>query len=80
MAERRFVGYDGVSCAPGGVTNRAALAASIARSRTRGRVYACDSILERLAQDLQDMAAALRPCIQAEDAVVRPRHLSSYHA
>jgi hypothetical protein len=46
MAERRFVGYYGVASAPGGVTNRAAIAARVARSRTRGRLYSCDTILQ----------------------------------
>jgi hypothetical protein len=37
-----------------------------------------DTRLDRLAQDLQDMAAALRPCIQAGYAVGRPRHLARH--
>ena len=41
-----------------------------------GRVYACDTLLERLAPDLQDMAAALGPCIQEERAMVGQRHLA----
>jgi hypothetical protein len=32
------------------------------------------SHLGRLAQHFQDMASALRPCIQEEPAVVRQRH------
>jgi hypothetical protein len=40
------------------------------RSSTRGRLYSCDALLEPLAQDLQDVASALRLCIQQEDAVV----------
>jgi hypothetical protein len=60
MAERRFVGYYSVSSAPGGVTNRAAIAARVARLRTRGRWYPCVTILQRLAQDLQDMPSELR--------------------
>jgi hypothetical protein len=39
------------------------------------RLSVCDTLLERLAQHLQDVAAALRPCIQEESAVVRQRHL-----
>src|SRR5262245_29600920 len=46
------------------------------RFRTCGRLYSCDAVLERLAQDLEPMAAELWPCIQAEDAVVRQRHLA----
>jgi hypothetical protein len=34
-----------------------------------------DTLLERLAQDLQDMAAELGPCIQQAHAVVGPRPL-----
>jgi hypothetical protein len=40
--------------APGGCT-RARSAAQAARSSTRGRWYACDAVLRRLAPDLQDM-------------------------
>jgi hypothetical protein len=76
MAERRFVGDYGVSSAPGGVRNRAAIAARVSRSRRRGRSYACDTVLERLAQDLQDVAAKLRQLIQEQHAMVRQRHLA----
>jgi hypothetical protein len=48
----------------------AASAASVARPRTRGRLYSCDARLERLTQDIEDMAAALGPFIQEEHAVV----------
>jgi hypothetical protein len=34
------------------------------------RLYADDAVRERLPQDLQDVAAALRPCIPAAHAVV----------
>jgi hypothetical protein len=50
---------------------------------TCGRLYLYDTILKRLAQDLEDVAAALRQFIQEEHAVVcqrhvaRPRHLSA---
>jgi hypothetical protein len=43
---------------------------------TCGRLYLQDTILERLPQDLQDMAAARGPCIQEAHAVVGPRHLA----
>jgi hypothetical protein len=46
------------------------------RLRTRGRLSLGDALLERLPQDLQDMAAARRPCIQEEDVVVGPRPLA----
>jgi hypothetical protein len=54
-----------------GMTTRAAVAASPSRSRTRGKLYVCDTRLERLAQDLQDMAAELGPFIHEEHAMVR---------
>jgi hypothetical protein len=57
---------------------RRANSAKIWRSRTPARLYLCDPILERLAQDLEDMAAARRPCIQEEHAVVGPRHLARH--
>jgi hypothetical protein len=43
-----------------------------------GRLYACDTLFERLAPDLEDMAAELRELIQEEHAVVRPRHLARH--
>ena len=42
------------------------------------RLYADDAVRERLPQDLEDMAAALGPCIQEAHAVVRPRHLARH--
>src|SRR5262245_16803348 len=53
-----------------------ASAASTPRSRTCGRLYLYDAVLERLAPDLEPMTATLRPCIQAEDAVMGQRHLA----
>jgi hypothetical protein len=50
--------------------------------RTLWRLHVYDTLLEWLAQNLQDMAAALGPCIQAEHAMVcwrhvaRPRHVA----
>lgn len=66
MAERRFVRYNSIASVPGGVTDRTAIAARVARSRMHGRLYLCNTIIERLAQDLQDMAPELGPFIQAE--------------
>jgi len=54
---------------------RAASAVSAKGSRTCGRWYVCDAILERLAQDFQDVACALGPFIEEEPAAVRRRHL-----
>ena len=42
------------------------------------RLCIYDTLLQRLAQDLQDMAAALGPCIQAEHAIVGQRHLAGH--
>jgi hypothetical protein len=41
-------------------------------------LYLCDAILERLAQDFQDVACALRPFIQKERAVVCQRHFPGH--
>jgi hypothetical protein len=62
--------------APRGGATCAAIAASAARPRTRGRWSAYNTRLERLTQDLEDMPPELRPCIQEEDAVVCQRHLA----
>jgi hypothetical protein len=42
---------------------------------TCGRWYTGDTLLERLAQDLEDMARARGQLIQAQEAVVRQRDL-----
>jgi hypothetical protein len=41
-----------------------------------GRLYSCETLLEGLAQHLQDMSAELRQFIQKEDPMVRQRHLT----
>ena len=46
------------------------------RVRTRGRLSLGDALHQRLAQDLQDMAAALGPCIQEAHATVGQRHVA----
>jgi hypothetical protein len=43
---------------------------------TCGRWYVDDTLLERLTPHIQDVAAALWPRIQEEDAVVRQGHLT----
>jgi hypothetical protein len=48
------------------------------RLRTLWRWYLYETLLEGLAQDLQDMAAELRQFIQNEDAVVRQRHFAGH--
>jgi hypothetical protein len=49
---------------------------NLLRSMTPARLYVYDTTLERLAPDLQDMAAELGPCIQEEHAMVGQRHLT----
>jgi hypothetical protein len=44
-------------------------------SGTRGRLYSCETLLERLPQDLEDMAAALGLFIWYKRIVVRSRYL-----
>jgi hypothetical protein len=39
-------------------------------------LYLEDTLLQRLPQDLQDVAPKLRPCIQEEHAVVREGDLA----
>jgi hypothetical protein len=61
---------------PTEVLSRAAKAAKALRSITPARLYLYDTILERLAQDLEPMAAKLGQFIQEEHAIVRQRHLA----
>jgi hypothetical protein len=58
------------------IISRPAKSARESRSKTRGRLYLCDPLLQRLAQDLEDMPPALRPFIQDEHAVGRPQSLA----
>ena len=71
-------GITGVSRMHVGAIIRAAIAAKTNRSRTPGRLYLCDTLLERLPQDLEDMAAALGPCIQEAHAMVGQRHVARH--
>ena len=52
--------------------------AKVLRSSTAARLYVYDPIIERLTQDLQDMAAALGQLIQEEQAMVGQRHLAGH--
>jgi hypothetical protein len=49
---------------------RLANSANVWRLRKCGRLSVENTLLERLPLDLQDMAAALGPCIQEEHAMV----------
>ena len=64
------VGSYGTQAEPLEVMSRAANAAKAWRSRTPARLYVYDTLLERLAQDLEDMAAELGQFIQEAHAVV----------
>jgi hypothetical protein len=59
-------------------TPRTARPARLLRSRTRGRLYSCDALLKRLAQDLEHMTAKLGPFIQEEYAVVGQRDFARH--
>jgi hypothetical protein len=48
---------------------RRANSAKIWRDRTPARLYVYDAVLERLAQDLEDVAAKLRPGLQGEHTI-----------
>ena len=51
---------------------------STARSRTPARLSVYDTLLQRLPQDLQDMAAELGEFIEKEHAMVGQRHLGRH--
>jgi hypothetical protein len=52
------------------------MATRTVRSKRLGVLYFCDALIERLAQDLEDLAAEFGPFIQQEHAVVGQRHLA----
>jgi hypothetical protein len=58
--------------------SRTANAAKTLTLRTPAKLYSRKPLLERLPQDLQDMAAALGPCIQEEHPVVGQRDLTQH--
>jgi hypothetical protein len=61
---------------PLAVISRMAKSAKALRLRASGRLYSCNTLLEGLAQDCQDVACALGPFIQKEHAMVRQRHVT----
>jgi hypothetical protein len=75
LAERgaslRVVGPSHSADVPVAIYLRFANAAKAIKFRTCGRWYLCDTLLKRLAQDLQEVAPALRPFIQQEHSMVR---------
>jgi hypothetical protein len=56
--------------------SRLAKSAKLLRSRTLWRLSVEDTLLQRLAQGLEDMAPALGQFIQEAHAMVRPRHVA----
>jgi hypothetical protein len=58
------------------ILNRAAKAAKALRSKTCGRLFLNDTLLERLAQHLEDVATELRPFIQKGNPMVCQRHVT----
>ena len=71
---------DGTWAWPASLTRstRSAPSAKRLRSRTLWRLHGDDRLRERLAQDRQDMAAALGEFIQKAHAMVGQRHLSRH--
>jgi hypothetical protein len=60
------------------LSSRTAKVARRLRFRTPERLYVCDAVLKRLAQDLKDMATELGQFIQEEHAIVGQRHLARH--
>jgi hypothetical protein len=48
------------------------------KSVTPAKLYVYDTLLQRLAQPFQDVAAELRQLIQKENPVVRQRHFAGH--
>jgi hypothetical protein len=69
---------DGYRALPASLTAiiRLANSAKVWRFRTCGRLYSYDTLLERLAQPFEPVAAALRPFIPEEHTVVGQRPLA----
>jgi hypothetical protein len=72
------VGSYGALPEPIEVMSRAAKAAKALRSRTPAKLCVYDTLLQRLPQHLQDMAAELGPFIQEEHAMVGQRPLARH--
>src|ERR671923_1790588 len=74
------VGMGGYYPLPRSLTaiNRPANSARVLRSRTCGRLYVYDAVLQRLAQDLEHLTAELGQFIQEEDAVMGQRHFARH--
>jgi hypothetical protein len=53
-----------------------ARATSVPKSATPAKLYSCETLLQQLPQDLQDLAAELGQLIQKENAMMRQRHFA----
>ncbi len=75
-----MVAMDGywTQAAPLKLSSRAAKVARRLRSRTPAKLYVYETLLEWLAQDLKDMAAALGQFIQEAHAMVGQRHFTRH--
>jgi hypothetical protein len=58
------------------VNSRLAKLTTSHRFMTLWRLYVYETLLQRLAQHFEHVAAELRQFVQKQDAVVRPRHLA----
>jgi hypothetical protein len=59
-------------------TTRRANSAKVLRFRIPAKLYSCETLLERLSQYLQDMAAELGQFIQEEHAMVAQRRVTRH--
>jgi hypothetical protein len=59
---------------------RKANSVKVLRFSTPAKLYSCETILERLTQDLEDMAAARGPFLQEEHADAVPVRRASCHS
>ena len=72
-------GYRLLLLKPPEVMSRAAnVAKTLAKSKTPARLYVYETLLQRLASHLQDVAAALGQFIQEQHAIVCQRHLARH--
>jgi hypothetical protein len=63
---------------PLGALTHATNAANATESIISGRLYACQTLVERLSQDLEDVTLALREFIQQGHPMVGQRHLARH--
>jgi hypothetical protein len=78
LAEHICLGYYWVWREPIAILTRAASAASAMKSGMGAQWLLEDTILERLPPHLQHVAFELGPLVEAQEAVVRQRHLTGH--